>query len=106
MRPRVVHLIEDAGSGTVLLQDLNGRVPVIRFCPRGAKLMRFQGVTHWIEAGEVHLPAGAPWLDVFKREVLSFPRSSNNDQVDALSQLLLWAHSRRHGPVQGRYTLT
>jgi phage terminase large subunit-like protein len=41
-----------------------------------------------IEQKQVHLPARAPWLETFRREILSFPASGNDDQVDALSQLL------------------
>ena len=43
---------------------------------------------------QVHLPAPAPWLEQFKRELLSFPASTNDDQVDALSQLLNWLRFR------------
>jgi predicted phage terminase large subunit-like protein len=96
-------LIEDAGSGTSLLQDLR-KVPGLKgIRPVGEKGLRFHGITPMIEAGHVHLPAQAPWLEAFKREVLSFPASANDDQVDALSQLLNWLHRTYRGPLQGRY---
>jgi phage terminase large subunit-like protein len=57
-----------------------------------------------IEAGQVHLPARAPWLEPFKREALSFPASTNDDQVDALSQLLGWVGTRYVGPLQSSYS--
>jgi phage terminase large subunit-like protein len=57
-----------------------------------------------IEAEQVHLPMRAPWLDAFKRELLSFPASTNDDQVDALSQLLNWLRFRYSSvPLQGTY---
>jgi predicted phage terminase large subunit-like protein len=104
----MVTLIEDAGSGTALLQDLRrrGYSKIIGQQPREGKTVRFTNVTPMIEAGQVHLPAGAPWLAPFKRELLSFPASSHDDQVDALSQLLNWVGSRYRGPLQGTYSST
>jgi predicted phage terminase large subunit-like protein len=55
-------------------------------------------------SGQVHLPARAPWLEPFKRELLSFPASANDDKVDALSQLLNWLRKRTSSAVlQGPY---
>ena len=34
------------------------------------------------------LPARAPWVEEFKKEILSFPASKHDDQIDALSQAL------------------
>ena len=100
-------LIEDAGSGTILLQDLYGHAPVIGQRPQGEKAVRLQAVTPMIEAGQVYLPAQAPWLEQFKRELLSFPASANDDQVDALSQLLNWLRARVYDvPLQGTYSMT
>jgi phage terminase large subunit-like protein len=36
------------------------------------------------------LPNKAPWLEDLRAEVLAFPNGRHDDQVDALSQLLLW----------------
>jgi predicted phage terminase large subunit-like protein len=100
-----VSLIEDAGSGTSLLQDLHGKISTIPWRPYGEKAVRFQAVTPMIEGGKLYLPAAAPWLEAFKREILSFPSNGHDDQVDALSQLLNWVHARlSQVPLQGRYT--
>jgi hypothetical protein len=48
-----------------------------------------------IEAGHVHLPREADWLDEFLRELLAFPYSRHDDQVDSVSQYLKWAAARR-----------
>jgi len=56
--------------------------------PNGDKIMRMAAKTAPIEAGAVHVPTHAPWLDEFKKEVLSFPFSKHDDQIDALSQAL------------------
>ena len=84
-----IHLIEDTGSGTVLLQELaTTSIHRIAIHPFGDKVVRLNRASPRIEAGAVHLPARASWLDNFKRELLSFPASANDDQVDALSQLV------------------
>ena len=56
-----------------------------------------------IEAGAVHVPA-RPLAEEFKKEVLSFPASKHDDQIDALSQALQRAFAPGPPRVQfGRY---
>ena len=99
-----ITMIENAGSGTSLLQDLYGTIPLIGPIPVEEKVVRFVAATAIIEAAQVYLPARAPWLDTLRREVLAFPASPNDDQVDALAQLLNWVRSRPYnGPLQGTY---
>jgi predicted phage terminase large subunit-like protein len=43
-----------------------------------------------IEAGAVHLPLRAPWLDDLRSELLAFPNGIHDDQVDLISQALNW----------------
>lgn len=88
-------LIEDQASGTQLIQLLRAEghrgvpLPIARR-PDRDKLSRALGVAAMIEAGRVHLPTDAPWLAEFRSELLGFPNSRFDDQVDALSQLLDW----------------
>jgi predicted phage terminase large subunit-like protein len=91
-----VLLIEDQASGTQLLQTLRNENPVgvpapIARKPEADKRTRLAGVSAMIEAGQLLLPDDAPWLGPFKHELLAFPSSRHDDQVDALSQLLTWA---------------
>jgi predicted phage terminase large subunit-like protein len=82
-------LIEKKGSGLSLIQDLYREgIYAIAVDPNGDKIMRMAAQTAPIEAGAVHVPTHAPWLDEFKKEVLSFPFSKHDDQIDALSQAL------------------
>lgn len=88
-------LVEDQASGTQLIQMLRKEQPsgVPRPIPRkpeGDKLSRLAGITAMIEAGQLLLPAEAPWLLTFKQELLAFPSGRHDDQVDALSQLMNW----------------
>jgi len=87
-----VVIIEDKSSGTSLIQDLqrDGSLHPIAFKPEGDKSMRMYAQTAKIEANQVHLPNEAPWLATFLAEVLAFPGSSSDDQVDSLSQFLKW----------------
>ena len=94
-----VLLIEDASSGTHLLQQLwrdepRGVPRPIARKPETDKITRAVAASPRIEAGEVLLPTDEPWLDAFLREVMAFPNGRHDDQVDALSQLLIWMGAR------------
>ena len=58
-------LVEDASSGQALIQDLKNDsfylVQAVK--PKGDKIMRLNGVTAAIEAGQVFVPTQAPWLE-------------------------------------------
>lgn len=92
-------LIEKASSGRQLLQQL-WREPVrgvpdpIACKPEGDKQSRFSGVSAMIEAGRLSIPKEAPWLGTFLAELLAFPTTRHDDQVDALTQLLIWVQKR------------
>ena len=98
-------LIEKKGSGLSLIQDLHrDNIHAIGVDPDGDKIMRMAAQTAPIEAGAVHVPLNAPWLDEFKKEVLSFPKGRHDDQIDALSQGLQRAFAPRPPTaVQGYY---
>jgi predicted phage terminase large subunit-like protein len=84
-----VLVIEEKGSGLSLIQDLRrDDIHAIGIAPEGDKIMRMAAQTAVIEAGAVHLPTQAHWLEEFKKELLSFPASKHDDQIDALSQAL------------------
>ena len=94
-----VLLVEDQASGTQLLQTLRSEGPVgvplpIACRPESDKKSRVAGISAMIEAGQLRLPAEAPWLAEFQHELLAFPNGRFDDQVDALSQLLTWVRRR------------
>jgi len=90
-------LIEDASSGASLIQALRREGPIrpIAIRPEGDKVVRLEGQSAVIEAGHVLLPESAPWLDDFLAEILNFPYGRYDDQVDSLSQFLIWATKPR-----------
>ena len=83
-------LMEDAGAGTALVQELRGKVPgFIAVRPQGDKASRMAVASARFEAGEIFLPERAPWLADLEAELFSFPGSRHDDQCDAISQALL-----------------
>ena len=94
-------LIEKAGPGLQLVQDLRqdttpGFPKPIGITPEGDKLVRMEAQTPRMEAGHVCLPKEAPWLAELLEELLAFPRSKHDDQVDSVSQFLKWAWNSAH----------
>jgi predicted phage terminase large subunit-like protein len=59
-----------------------------KFKPRQSKEIRLDMAMVPIEAGKVLLPEQATWLPDLINELMAFPASVINDQVDALSQAL------------------
>lgn len=104
-------VIEDAGSGKSLWQELHRFKGVLRPLMWPAtigKEERLIGQLGQIEDGRLLLPDDAPWLDAFLSELRAFPTGRNDDQVDAMSQFLEFAMSRQAwvntpiDPVTGR----
>jgi predicted phage terminase large subunit-like protein len=92
-------LIEEAGPGMQLLQDLQRDTPSgmnrpIGVKPDGSKTDRMVAQSAKIEAGHVHLPLEADWVDNFLLEILGFPQGRHDDQVDSVSQFLKWVSTR------------
>lgn len=82
-------LIEDAASGTFLLQELSSKViGLVGVKPQHDKEIRMAAATAKIEAGQVFLPEDATWLADLEAELLTFPVGRYNDQVDSVSQAL------------------
>lgn len=94
-RPTV--LIEEVSIGISLIQQLKseGKVSVIGVRPEGSKADRMSANSATIEAGSLLLPRSAPWLDAYISELLAFPTSKNDDQVDSTSQALSWGNPAR-----------
>ena len=93
-------LIEDKASGTQLIQELRqeGVYAVKGVKPEGDKVMRMNAQTGFFEQGLVFLPAQAPWLDEYRKELISFPKGKHDDQVDSTAQALKWIHEYGQEP--------
>ena len=83
-------LVEDAGAGTSLVQELRGYVSgIIAVKPEGDKASRMAVASARFEAGQVFLPERAHWLPDLEAELFVFPGSRHDDQCDSISQALL-----------------
>jgi hypothetical protein len=68
----------------------------------GDKVMRLRGQTAKIAGGFVLFPKAAHWLDTYLLELVTFPNSKNDDQVDSTVYALAWntLHSAVPGLIQ------
>jgi predicted phage terminase large subunit-like protein len=87
-------LVEDKASGSSLIQELRAEhFSLVQAAPAmdGDKVMRLRAQTAKIEGGFVLFPEQAHWLEVYLRELLSFPNSKYDDQVDSTVFALAWS---------------
>lgn len=85
-------LIEDAATGRPLLHELfRDDKRFVPITPEKDKEIRFNAACAPVEERKVALPTDAAWLSGFKRELQSFPRGRNDDQVDSFSHFLNWS---------------
>lgn len=89
-------LIEDTGTGTALLSDLYAfarnhrsvRWRLARFRSSENKATRLAAQSAKLEEGRALFPKTAPFLAELKREMMGFPQSKYDDQVDSITQFL------------------
>jgi predicted phage terminase large subunit-like protein len=87
-QPRVV-LIEDTGVGTGLIADLRQEgVDVVEVKVTNSKEARASVKSSMFEGGRVFFPTRASWLSELENELLSFPGSLHDDQVDSIVHAL------------------
>lgn len=86
-----VTIVEDDGIGRAIVQDLrrtSGICKPLAIKPRYEKLARMEARAVMFETGQVFVPRAAEWLGPYLEELLSFPNSVKDDQVDSTSQAL------------------
>lgn len=84
-------LIEDKASGQALLQDLKKehyQLPLVPIKVNKDKFTRFASVSPLFEYGRIFIDQHASWRLEYEQEILTFPNSKHNDQVDSTSQYL------------------
>lgn len=99
-----IRLVEDAANGAALVATLKDEIGgIIPVSPNASKEARLAAVSNEFEAGNVLFPEKRthPWVDALEHEILAFPHGANDDQVDAMSQLLL--RLRRARPVRASH---
>jgi predicted phage terminase large subunit-like protein len=98
-------LIEDKANGSAVIQMLQHELPgIIPVNPQGGKIARAAAISPLIEAGNVYLPHPdwAPWVWEFIEECAAFPNGKHDDQVDTMTQAILYSLSR---PVYRTYQI-
>jgi predicted phage terminase large subunit-like protein len=100
-RAKIV-LIEDKASGSSLIQELRAEhFSLVQAAPAmdGDKVMRLRAQTAKIEGGFVLFPKQAHWLETYLLELVTFPNSKYDDQVDSTVFALAWStlNPRWHG---------
>lgn len=92
-------VIEDKNSGTSAIQTLRQSAPdwlaalIIDFMPSGSKEFRARQASLWCERACVLLPANigeCEWYFDFEKEIFDFPGAAHDEQVDWLSQIVLY----------------
>lgn len=82
-------LIEDAGTGSALIQELrHTSFSTVAVKPQNDKITRMLIAAAKFESKKVFLPRSAPWLAELETELFSFPQSRHDDQIDSISQAL------------------
>ncbi|RSU01419.1 hypothetical protein CBF34_07100 [Vagococcus penaei] len=84
-------LIEDKANGSAVIEMLGKKIPgIVPVNPQGGKEVRANAVSPFWEAGNVYLPhpLWKPWVDDYVEELILFPNSEHDDDVDSMSQAL------------------
>ncbi len=98
--PKVItKIVEDKANGSAVIDTLHKEISgILEVNPEGGKEARANAVSPLFEAGNVWIPTVGPaaaWVDEYETELTKFPMGSNDDQVDATSQALLYLHKKR-----------
>lgn len=92
--PRI--LIEKAGVGYALVKDLAREgCSTYGITPKDSKEQRVMRVLPAIESERIGIPERADWISDFTHEVAAFPAGKHDDQVDAMTQFILWVTEKR-----------
>jgi predicted phage terminase large subunit-like protein len=88
-------MVEDQGSGSVLIQELvNKGYPVIPCRSQNSKEVRASAATDYFISGLVHFCDDADGLFDFEGELFRFPNSKHDDFVDTVSQYFGWVRAQ------------
>jgi predicted phage terminase large subunit-like protein len=98
----VATLIEDKANGPAVIDTLKSKMPgLIPIEPDGSKLARAHAITSYWEAGNIKIPANKQWTQTFIDEVLGFPSTVHDDQVDAMTQAIRYLF-----PLRGKLNIS
>lgn len=97
-------IVEDAASGTQLIQTLRRSAPqwlrhmvVAVKPPRGGKPEAYKSAAVWAKRGMMPLPHPSPlnpWLHEYEKELFAVPNSTYADQADSTAMLINYLEER------------
>ena len=83
-------IIENKANGPAILADLSDEIPgMVEANPNSDKMSRANVILPQVEAHNVKLYDGQPWVAEFVYELGVFPMGKYDDQVDMLTQALI-----------------
>lgn len=84
-RPASIGIEQVAFQLSIVQAAQRAGLPVVSLHPDRDKVSRAMTAAARMEAGAVYLPKDAAWLEEFERELLTFPASRHDDQVDVFA---------------------
>lgn len=104
-------LFEDAANGAAIADTLKNKIAGLKGVrPRTSKEARARAITPEVESGNVFLPhpsdLGNEWVSDLLDELRNFPHGSHDDQVDAMTQALLFMRSGGKGMITNPARMT
>jgi predicted phage terminase large subunit-like protein len=88
-------LVEEKANGAAVLNTLKDKIAgLIAINPEGSKEARAHAASVYFHAGNVWLPHPhfCPWVMELIEELCTFPNSAYKDQMDSVSQWLIYRH--------------
>ena len=99
-------LVEDKANGPAILSSLQAEIPgLIPITPQGSKESRCYAHSTLFEAGNIWIPnyQQAPWVRDYVAELVAFPGSQHDDQVDSTTQALQDLYPQKRISTPGEY---
>lgn len=90
-------LVESKANGPGVVAMLKSKISgLVEIEPEGGKVARANAVAPLAEAGNVYLPDPliASWIHDFIEECAKFPKAAHDDQVDAMTQAIIYLYKR------------
>lgn len=99
-----LRLVEKKANGAAALSVLRDKISGLKpISPTASKEVRARSITPEVESGNVYLPhpsdPGNEWVTDLLSELRNFPHDAHDDQVDALTQALMYFRPSGRGSI-------
>lgn len=93
-------IIEDKANGPAIIDTLKRTMMgVIPIEPKGGKIARAEATAPFVEAGDIRIRRGQPWVHDYLEQHAAFPNAAHDDMVDQQSQYLNWITNNLRGGI-------